>query len=312
MAGTKSYSNSARVLCASVKEISRELYFVQPDRTPRRTEKKLEAQLSSRDPNARVTSAERRALDEIKELNRNIGELQLEESRGFNGPGFKDLSDRVNKRSATRMSGRGPSKHTAGQLAPLQFPDEELRRTQTAAQRGENCRIETRNSFSTADSLLPAELFPYPIAAQHEDRLLDYLPGYEIDTPSITFIQHVSTTGAPGPVDEGAQKPEIILNTDALTATAVKLAAHTGLSWEIINDWPSFHSYAGTELYKQIIDLENNTLIQGALNESGYTPDNSFEGFTGFLATPGILTYNASGDTGGSGASSLTALVLQP
>jgi HK97 family phage major capsid protein len=228
--------------------------------------------------------------------------------RGFNSPGFKDLSDRVNKRSATRTPGYGTSRQTAGQIAPLQFADAELRRMQSAALRGENCRIESRNSFSTADSLLPAELFPMPIAAQHEDRLLDFLPGYAIETPSITFIRHISTTGAPGPVAEGAQKPEIILNTDALTATAVKLAAHSGISWEIINDFEAFHSYANTELYKQLIDLENDTLIQGELNESSYTPDNSFTGFTGFLATPGILTYDASGDTGGSGASSLTAL----
>ena len=57
--------------------------------------------------------------------------------------------------------------NTAGQLSPLGFPEEELRRMQAAAMRHESCRIETR-AFSTADALLPASLFPQVIAAQHE------------------------------------------------------------------------------------------------------------------------------------------------
>ncbi len=197
--------------------------------------------------------------------------------------------------------------NTAGQLAPLNFGEDELRRMQQAATRGESCRIESRD-FSTADPLLPATRFPYPIAAQHEGRLLDHLPGYAIETPSITFIRHISTTGAPAVTAEGAQKSEVVFNTDALTATAAKIAAHNGLSWEIINDWPSFQSYAGTELYKQIIDAENLSLIQGDLVEAGSPPTEPYPGFQGFLSTPGILTYDASEDTGGSGASSLSAL----
>jgi HK97 family phage major capsid protein len=208
---------------------------------------------------------------------------------------------------------------TAGQLAPLHFPDEELRRAQVAAQRGEGCRLESRDpGFSTADPLLPPQLYPYPVAAQHESRLLDRLPGYAIESPSVTFIRHVSTSGAPAVTAEGALKPEVIFNTDALTATAVKLAANNGLSWEIISDWPSFQSYAGQELYKQIIDLENLLLIQGNAGltnvdvdqglTSGTTELTSPTGMQGFFQTPGILSYNASVDTGGSGSTLLSAL----
>jgi HK97 family phage major capsid protein len=182
------------------------------------------------------------------------------------------------------LPGRAPN--TAGQLAPLYFDDAELRRLQTAAQRGESCRIETRSpGFSTADSLLPAQLFPYPVEAIHEPRLLDRLPGYAIDAPSITFIRHISTTGAAAPVAEGATKPEVVFNTDALTAAAVKLAANNGLSWEIINDWPAFQTYAGTELYRQIIDVEAQQLLSGSGTGGS---------MTGFFGTPGILTFDAS------------------
>ena len=41
----------------------------------------------------------------------------------------------------------------------------------------------------------------------------------------------------------------------------MKLAANNGLSWEIINDWQAFQAYANTELFRQIIDLENELLI---------------------------------------------------
>ena len=198
---------------------------------------------------------------------------------------------------------------TAGMLAPLNFGAENLRKLQGAMMRNETCRIETRDfGFSTADPLLPPQLYPYPIAAQHENRLLDRLPGYAIESPSVTFIRHISTTGEAGPVHEGDPKPELIFNTDALTATAVKLAAHNGLSWEIINDWPAFQSYCGTELYKRIIDIENYELIQGNLVTAGSPPTTDYPGFDGFLATDGILKYDATSDTGGSGAASLTAL----
>jgi hypothetical protein len=106
--------------------------------------------------------------------------------------------------------------NTAGQLAPLHFGDEELRKLQGAAMRNEPCRVEARSpmmgmeqrdpGFSTADSLLPPSLFPFPIEWIHESRLLDKLAGYAIDTPAVTFIRHISSTGAAAPVAEGSDQ----------------------------------------------------------------------------------------------------------
>jgi HK97 family phage major capsid protein len=204
---------------------------------------------------------------------------------------LRDLDDRIGEtrteidRIGTHplMPGEGRAMSTAGRLAPLEFGDEEMRRLQVAAQRGETCRIEHRD-FSTADSLLPAQLFPFPIEGQHEGRILDRLPGYAMETASITFIRHVSTTGVPTPVAEGAAKPELVFHTDQITEPARKLAAHNGLSWEIINDWPAFQSYCGGELYKQIIDVENDQILNG----TGVGLD-----MTGFFFTSGILTEDA-------------------
>jgi HK97 family phage major capsid protein len=186
------------------------------------------------------------------------------------------------------FSGRLSAPNTAGQLAPLAFGHEEMRRLQHAAQRGENCRLENR-AFSTADSLIPASLFPYPIEHIHENRLLERLPGITFDTPQITFIRHVSTTGAAAPTVEGTAKPELVFVTDALTLPAVKIAGHSGLSYEIINDFEAFHQYAGVELQRQVVDQENQQLLTG----SGTAPN-----MTGFFNTSGILIHDASTDTG--------------
>ena len=111
-------------------------------------------------------------------------------------------------------------------------------------------------------------------------------------------------------VAEGTLKPELVFNTDALTATAVKLAANNGLSWEIISDWPAFQSYANVELYRQIVDLENELLVSGNSGIAVYSGAYDYEsptGIQGFLSTPGILEYDASVDVGGSGSTLLSA-----
>jgi HK97 family phage major capsid protein len=190
-----------------------------------------------------LNATERAMLNDLRGLDRRVADLSSELDRAGYSTG---IAARL-----TRQLG------TASRLAPLGFDTEQLRRLQTAAQRGESARLESRAGFSTAESLLPAELWPYPIGQIHEARLLDSLPGVAMETASIEFVRHTSTTGAAAPTGEGAAKPEVVFNTDALTAHAVKLAAHNGLSWEIVNDWPSFQSHCGSELYKQIIDVEN-------------------------------------------------------
>jgi HK97 family phage major capsid protein len=115
--------------------------------------------------------------------------------------------------------------------------------------------------------------------------VLDRLPalGFE-DSPQITFIRHICTTGAAGSVGEGQTKAEVVFQADALTKAAVKLAAHVGLTYEIITDFVAFQQYAGQELYKQIIDCENAEILAG---------DSVGTDMDGFYTTPGILTYNA-------------------
>lgn len=261
-----------------------------------------------------LNAAEKAMLGEKKKLDARIKKAEAELQRSDTSS-LDPIRERVAQRNGAAAQPGPPrgarSINTAGRLAPLAFSDQQLQRMAEAAKRGESCRIETeKRDFSTADPLLPASLFPYPVEAIHEARLLDRLPGYAIETPSVTFIRHISTTGSPAAVAEGTPKPELIFNTDALTATAVKLAANNGLSWEIINDWPAFQSYANVELYRQLVDLENSLLISGNSGIAVYSGAYDYEsqtGMQGFLDTPGILKYDASVDVGGSGSSLLSA-----
>jgi HK97 family phage major capsid protein len=132
--------------------------------------------------------------------------------------------------------------------------------------------------------LLPPQLYPLVIGPQYEPRLMDVLPAMGIDAPSLEYVQHTSTTGAPGVVLEGQPKPELIFNVQKVIATAQKLAANTAASYEIIADWDTFYSYIQAELRRQTINAENNELING---------DGTTGHLLGFLHTSGILTHAA-------------------
>jgi HK97 family phage major capsid protein len=224
-------------------------------------------------------------IADLRTLNERI-EDEREDLRRMGDPSTWPGAGRT--RAPQFGSGRASAPNTAGSLAPLGFPTEEVRRLQAAAERGENCRLENRG-FSTADSLIPAQLFPYVVEHVHENRLLEKLPGVVMEAPQISFIRHISTTGNPAPTAEGAAKPEIVLNTDALTLPASKVAGHVGLSYEIVNDFEAFHQYAVIELQRQVVDQENQQLLTG----SGTAPN-----MTGFFNTSGILTHDCSTDTG--------------
>jgi hypothetical protein len=87
--------------------------------------------------------------------------------------------------------------------------------------------------FSTADPLLPPQLFPYPIEAIHESRSLNRLSGYVIEAPSVTLSGISPQPAKPPWWPKGDVEPELVFETDALTATAMQLAANTGLKPQV-------------------------------------------------------------------------------
>ena len=109
-----------------------------------------------------------------------------------------------------------------------------------------------------------------------------------IDAPSLEYIRHTSTTGAPAIVAEGDVKPELVFNTDKVVATPEKIAAHTAVSWESLQDWDVFVNYLTNELTRQVVNVENAELLAG---------DGTTGHLTGFLSTSGILTHAVTTET---------------
>jgi HK97 family phage major capsid protein len=171
---------------------------------------------------------------------------------------------------------------------PLHFDENELKGMYDALSHGSTSSIRTK-AFSSVDALLPAELQQFIVGPQYENRLLDHLPVQPIQAPSLEYIVHSSTTGAPAIVAEGQPKPELVFVTEPVTATPQKIAAHAATTWEQISDWSRFVSYLTSEMQRQVINVENLELLSGA-GTTGH--------LHGFLSTSGILTHDASTDTG--------------
>lgn len=170
------------------------------------------------------------------------------------------------------------------------FGEPELRALHAACTSRQSLRVESRTT-GTPTGLLPATLWPSVLGPQHEGRLLDRLPTATTESGSVEYIAHLSTTGSPAVTAEGQPKSELQFVLDRLTATVQKLACHIGVSWEALSDFGAFQSYVTTEIFRQVIDVENAFLLSG----DGPT--------TGLLNTPNVLPYHV-----GLGETALDAL----
>ena len=179
---------------------------------------------------------------------------------------------------------------TASELAPLGFSTVQLKSMHEAAQSRSPFQIRTKAAtFNSGDSLLPPELQPSVVGPTYEGRLLDHLPILPTSAPSIEYIRHTSTTGAPAITAEGAAKPELVFVTDSVIVAAQKIACHAAISWESMTDFDAFTSYFTGELQRQVINVENDELLNGA-GTTGH--------LAGLLNTSGILTHATATDTG--------------
>jgi HK97 family phage major capsid protein len=132
--------------------------------------------------------------------------------------------------------------------------------------------------------LVPPELGPIlPVFPRHETRLLNRLPGIGIDVPAIQYLEVAATTGTAGIVTEGSAKPELTMPATPQVATARKIAAHTGISWEAYSgDYPAFVNAVQVDLLKSVVDAENLQLWGGTGEANGQ------------VTNPNVLTFDAS------------------
>jgi len=218
----------------------------------------------------------RAMVSDLSDLDEDIETRREDDRRGTVPERYANLGKLENR-----------SVSSAGRLSPLGHTDEQLRRAFDQINRGETAVLETR-APADVTGLVPPELFPVPIFPRHEGRLLERLPGHAIDVPALEYIEVVSTTGTAAVVPPGQPKPELVMPADQKTATARKIAAHVGITWESYSgDFPAFVTAVQTELMRCITDAENQQLYGGAGEASGEV--------NGLLSSPNILTFTATG-----------------
>jgi HK97 family phage major capsid protein len=229
-----------------------------------------------------VRSQGRESLNEAEAIRLNAMQADL---RSLDGTIKEYRSDLARVGTLPQVGKERRAVSSAGRLAPLGFGDEQLRRAYERARQGESFAMEARD-FVTAVGLLPADLYSVPTFPIHEGRLLDRLPGYQLDAPSLEYVQVNSVTGNAAVVGEGAAKPELDMPATKVVIPALKLAVHAGVSWESMNDWDAFTTAVRTELMRKVIDVENQQLVYG----TGGTTQ-----LSGMTTTTGILTMTAVG-----------------
>lgn len=251
---------------------------------------------AQREGRKELTESEARSFTALtRELDGGDGDEGLEERVGVAASELaRSRGDDETKAvlAATANAAGGPTPPGGG-VPPVMWDRDELRRAHAALASRGSYRIEQeQRAFSTVDSLLPPWLSPYIVGPAHESRLLTRLPVSPTNAPSVEYIRHTSTTGAPfGVTAEGAVKPELKLNTVPITLPIQKLACHAGVSWESIRDFEAWYAYVSLEIGRQLVDSENNELLNG----DGTTVDNgdgtTTTHMTGILHTSGILTH---------------------
>lgn len=262
------------------------LQALRADQANRRDALIRRAEADGRDElNERETQDFRRFTSAVDSLDERIAEAQDEIKRSGRGDRAADAV----RQATANATGSTP---TLGHIAPIAFDEDELRRAHQALSQRQPYRLESR-AFSTVDPL-PPYLSPTIVGPVHEQRLLSRLPIAPTESPFVEYIRHYSTTGAAAMVAEGASKPEITLNTDKVLLQMLKLAAHTGTSWESVQDFGSWQGYVTGELARQIYDVENAQLLLGSGTDGN---------LTGFTSVSGILTHIA-----GQGTTPITPL----
>lgn len=176
----------------------------------------------------------------------------------------------------------------SGRVPRLVIGEEETKALFNAANTKQAMRIETKAAMDPA-ALLPAQLLPGIVGFAHEPvRVLDYVPATPMSGPSIDFISHTSTTGAPGMVAKGGTKPEVEFNTAATILSARKIAGWCSLFDEDLADFPQFTAYLQNELIRVVTDVENTQVLTG---------DGTGQNLLGLLNVSGILTRAKATDT---------------
>jgi HK97 family phage major capsid protein len=197
-----------------------------------------------------MTAVEQKTFDEIMAKGREVSDAvkahrhdqevfafakELSDEVGLSGLGG-ELSGSSIESKGRRLSFKGMGSHVAARMMP----------------------DGTKALAPSGATIVGQEFIRDPVAlGQVAQSLLDVLPTTTHTSPEYSYLRQTVRTNNAAAVATGAVKPELVFVTDKVIAPIVKVAAHTAVSHESIQDWNPFTSYVNSELMRNVIDAEN-------------------------------------------------------
>lgn len=175
----------------------------------------------------------------------------------------------------------------------LNLTQDEMKGMYEAAQRKQSFRVQAKAGIIgykvASAALTQTQMNGTVVGLSHEPaRLLSYIPQKTIESGSVDFLTHSSSTGAAATVARGGLKPELLLDWTPTTLTARKIAVQSGVPDEVLADFGTFLAYLMSELSRSVVDVENAQILNG---------DGVGENLLGLLNTSGMLTRAKGTDT---------------
>ncbi|WBA43173.1 phage major capsid protein [Hymenobacter canadensis] len=91
----------------------------------------------------------------------------------------------------------------------------------------------------------------------------DFMRIAPLSQPYLKYDRELAAEGAPAIVAEGQMKPKVSFSTEAVTATAEKIAMHYKLSTELMHDAPAFAASLQGRGREMVLNEEDAQLIYG-------------------------------------------------
>jgi hypothetical protein len=207
---------------------------------------------------------ELRAIDDQR---RETLRVTTSDGRDMSDPSMTSLVDGSGAAGPVQTRRRPPSLHV-GETQLRSFMEAMYER------RTYNEPVATSGIENRAPVVTPAgATVPYwypPVPSGVEQRLADRISVRAVPQPANTFEYLAVTSPAVlAAVAEGAAKPDSGLVIDRRTATIVKGAAFSDVSWEMVADFDSVDGMVNVELQSGLIRFENAEIVAGIVADPG-------------------------------------------
>ncbi len=174
----------------------------------------------------------------------------------------------------------GTSKASSQGMPSLDLSGAQVKAMHTAAENGVYLKASIDSVGAPMAAVGDYRMSVHPFL-RDKARVANLIPVERTEAPTVFFFRGSTAASAAAAVAEGAAKPESSPVWVQVVAPVRKLAHHTRVNDEVLQDFSNFSNVVGSELLAGLIDAENAQLLTG----SGVAPN-----LTGLLNTTGILT----------------------